>query len=388
MINFDDFIYNKARIPDDAIEKKEFFKKLEQQFQDEIANSDAAKEYFKEFSENSVSSFISSFARQKISLAQSYEYYERLYNEIETLELGFQNKAEEMLELILQKKLFNMQLLWRAGKLNIKGIDIAYDFQFWESNIGSCPFVAPIEEHEVEILKDFLLHSNDYDEMLEHSYTSWQDYDTIMEKDKNGLPDDMPAWYDFYDMRMGTSALLILPNHKGDKEDYYLECNGKAMREENPPATSAIPIDPRPYLSGYGEELIRFANTCEKDAHFVELFKYYDYANKKEDRFSEDDVTLAIDTLSNADRPIHLPGHLLWDAAIIEAANKYKATKIAEALDSAYEEYLLRRDLGISGNQTIAEIRANNHRDAICKHYRKAILNGRKFCGEPEDFNY
>jgi len=388
MINFDDFIYNKARVPDNATEKTEFFKNLEQQFQDEIANSEAAKEYFKHYSAISISGFINSFARQKISLAQSYEYYERLYNENETLELGFQNRAEELLDIILQKKLFNMQLLWRAGKLNIEGVDIAYDFEFWESNIASCPFVSPIEEHEVEILKDFLLNSNDYDEMLEHSYTSLQDYDSIMEKDENGLPDDMPAWYDFYDMRMGTSALLILPNYKGAKEDYYMDCSRKASIRDNPPAANAAPDDSRPYLMGYGEELYKFANSCETDAHFVALFKYYDYANKKEDRLSGDDITLAVDTLSNADRPIYLSGHLKWADAIIEAANKYKATKIAEALDSAFEEYQLRRDLGISGNQTIAEIRANNFRDTICQHYRKAILNGRKLCGEPEDFNY
>jgi len=388
MINFDDFIYNKARIPADAKEKTEFFKNLEQQFQDEIANSDAAKEYFKQYNPGSINNFINSVVRQKISLAQSYEYYERLYNEKETLELGFQNRAEELLELILQKKLFNMQLQWRAGKLNIKGIDIAYDFQFWESHIASCPFIAPIEEHEVEILKDFLLRSSDYEDMLEHSYLSWQDYDTIMEKDKDGLPDDMPAWYDYYDMRMGTSALLILPNHKGAKEDYYMENNAKAMQQENPPTTNPILYDSRPYLSGYGKELTKFINSCETDAHFVELFKYYDYANTDKNHRSEDDVESAIDTLSNADRPVYLSSHLQWDDAIVEGANKYKATKIAEALDAAYEEYLLRRDLGISGNLTTEEIHKKNHKDIICAHYRKAILNGRKFCGEPEDFNY
>ncbi len=388
MINFDDFIYNKALVPSDAKEKTEFYKSLEQKFCDEIANSDAAKEYFKQFNPTSIDGFIKSIARQKISLVQSYEYYERLYNEKETLELGFQDQAEEMLEIILQKKLFNMQLLWRAGKLNIEGVDIAYDFEFWESNIASCPFVAPIEEHEVEILKDFLLHSNDYDEMLDHSYTSLQDYDSIMEKDKNGLPDDMPAWYDFYDMRMGTGALLILPNHKGAKEDYYMECSRKASKRDNPPTTAAAPVDQRPYLYGFGEELTKYINTCETDAYFIELFKYYDFVNNKNNIRSEDDITLAIDTLLNADRPVYMSGHLPWDEAILEAANKYKATKIAEALDSAYEEYLLRRDLGISGNQTTAEIYANNHKDTICQLYRKGILNGRKFCGEPEDFNY
>ncbi len=388
MINFDDFIYNKTQVPQNANEKSEFFKNLEQQFQDEVANSEVAKEYFKQFNESSISGFIKSFAHQKASLAQSYEYYERLYNETETRELGFQNKAEEMLEAILQKKLFNMQLLWRAGKLKIEGVDIGYDFQFWESHITSCPFVAPIEEHEVEILRDFLLHSNDCDEMVQHSYISWQDYDSIMEKDENGLPENMPAWYDFYDMRMGTGALLILPDHKGAKEEFYLELNREAMRKENPEKPNPTPVDSRPTLFGFEEEFTKFANSCETDDHFVELFKYFDYAIKKRNSRFDEDVEYAIETLSNADRPVYMSAHLKWDEAIIEAANKYRATKIAEALDPAYEEYLLRRSLGISGNQTTEELRGINSRDSICKMYRTAILNGRKFGGEPADFNY
>jgi len=388
MINFDDFIYNKERVPADANEKTKFFKKLEQQFYDEITNSETAKKYFEKFNPGSISSFIKSFVSQKVSLAQLYDYYERMYNENETLELGFHNRAEDMLENILQKKLFNMQLLWRAGKLDIKGIDVAYDFEFWGSNIASCPFVAPIEEYEVDILKDFLLHSNDYDEMMGHSYTSLQDYDSIMEKDENGLPEDMPAWYDFYDMRMGTGALLILPNIKGAKEEYYMDCSRKAAQRDNLSATAAAPVEQRPYLFGFGEELTKFVNACETDAYFIELFKYYDFVSKKNNSRSDDDISLAVDTLLNADRPVYMSSYVRWDEAILHAANKYKATKTAEALDSAYEEYLLRRALGISGNKTTAEIIENSHKDAICQIYRNGILNGRKLCGEPQNFNY
>ena len=388
MINFDDFIYNKKRIPDDAKEKTKFFKKLEQQFQAEIASSDLAKEYFKKFRADSIDGFITSFANTKASLAQSYEYYDRLYHEAENFELDYQNKAGEILEFILQKKLFNMQLLWRAGKLKIEGIEIAYDFKYWESHITACPFVAPIEEHEVNILKDFLLHSDDCDEILEHSYFEWQDYDDIMEKDENGLTQDMPAWYEYYDMRMGTGSLLILPNHKGAKEEYYMECHGEAYRRDHPPKTDTAPSDHRPYLAAFGESIMQFVNSCEKDEYFIELFKYYDFANTVRNDRLEDEVTMAVETLTNADRTVYIPSHLNWDQAIIKAATTYKATKVAEALDGAYEEYLLRRDLGILGNKTTAEIDANNLRGVVSDHFRKAILNGRKLCGEPEDFNY
>ena len=388
MINFDDFIYNKARVPADANEKTEFFKKVDQQFQDEIASTEAANEFFKQFNPVSVQSFIKSFASQKVSLAKAYDYYERIYNELETIELDFQNRAENMLKLILQKKLFNMQLLWRAGKLDIEGVDIIYDFQYWGSHITSCPFIAPIQEYEVEVLKEFLLRSEDEDAVDEYSYYSWQDYDSIMNKDENGLFDEMPAWYDFYDMRMGTSSLLILPDLKGVKEDRYLRLNQEEIKLNNPPKVPVTPMDPRPYLHGFGDDLTNFARLFEKDAYFSELFKYYEFANNKHNDINEDDITCAIDTLLNADRPIHLSNQLIWNEAIIAAANKYTATKIAEALDSVYENYRMMKDLGITENQTDDEINSSVLKDNICKIFRDGILNGRKFCGEPEDFNY
>jgi len=142
-------------VPQDQSKKEQFFKDLQQQFCEEISASEEAKEYFSKYSPSSIDSFIKSYASKKVHLAQCYEYYERLYSEKETANLDYQKKAENMLIAILQKKLFNIQLQWRAGKIDIDEINISYDFRFWEDHVASCPFIPAITENEVELIKEY-----------------------------------------------------------------------------------------------------------------------------------------------------------------------------------------------------------------------------------------
>jgi hypothetical protein len=310
-----------------------------------------------------------------------------LYLERETTDLNYQKKAENMLMAILQKKLFNMQLLWRAGKLDIDEIDMCYDFQFWEKHIASCPFLAKITENEVEMIKEFLLNDNDVDQFDRYCGISWQDYDSIMAKDKRGLPSEMPEWYEFYDMRMGSGSLLILPNYKGEKEEFYLQLHRKDMQRKNPPKDYYI--DPKPIICGYGKDLIEFSRYFESDKYFIELFKYYDFYEENENRDPNfDDINEAIEILFTADRPVYFPKHMNWDKAIIEAAKKYSNTRIVESVDFVYEEYQMMKDIGISKYKSREKIREEYDKDMIVRLYRESITNGRMLNGEPADFNY
>lgn len=385
MINFDHFSYNKSTFPTDEFEKKKFFKKLELQFYEEIKNSEVAKEYLRNYSENSVENFVKSYASRKSHLVQCYEFYAEAYHEKEISELEFQKKAEDMLILILQKKLFNMQLLWRAGQLEIDEIVLSYDFQFWKNHVLSCPFIPPVGKHEVDLMKDYLLLFDENDE-VEYDYHNWQDYDSIARKDENGLMEEIPEWYEFYDSRMGTGTLLLLPNHKGIKEDFYLDLCHKDYQNKNPsPGYS----QPAPYLAGYTQDYIDFAKYFETDKYFKALFKYYKYYEEKEKRDPNyDDVNEAIQFLFTADRPIYFHSHLTWDKAIIVAAKEYRNIKIAESLDFVFEEYLMMKDLGFSRDKSQQEIKTEYDNDTIVHHYRKNILKGRMLNGEPEDFNY
>lgn len=384
MINFDHFTYHKSSLPKDEQEKKEFFKRLEHQFYEEIKGSDTAKEHFKNYNPDSIESFIKSYVSKKAHLAQCYEFYANEYHEKENFELYFQKKAEDMLILILQKKLFNMQLLWRAGQLEIDEVVLSYDFEFWGRYILSCPFVPNITRSEVDLMKEYLLRFDDDED--DYHYGNLQDYDSLTRESESGLMEDLPEWYEFYDSRMGTGMLLLLPNHKGMKEDFYLDLYRKDYQKNNP---SPVYAPAAPYLAGYTQEIIDFSKFFETDQYFRALFKYYNYHLEKEHRNPNyDDVVYAIKFLFKADRPIHCHSHLTWDKAILAAAKEYKNTKITESLDFVFEEYLMMKDLGFSKDKSLEEIKTEYKNDTIVIHYRKNILKGRMLNGEPEDFNY
>lgn len=384
MLDFDHFTYNKSAVPKDAKGKMEFFKQLEQQFYEEIKGSDTAKEYFMSYTPDSIESFIKSYVSKKVHLSQCYEFYADEYHEKENSELYFQRKAEDKLILILQKKLFDMQLRWRAGQLDIDELVISYDFQFWENHILSCPFIPTIEKHEIDLMKGYLLSFDNEDD--DFHYRNWQDYDSITEKSENGLMDDYPKWYEFYDSRMGTGALLLLPNRKGMKEEFYLDLFHQDYRKNNPSPDYA---PTKSYLAGFTQEIIDFSKIFETDKYFKALFKYYNYHEEKENRDPNyDDLIEAIDFLFKADRPVHCHPHLTWDKAIIAASREYENTKIAESLNFVFEEYLMMKDLGFSSDKTLKEIKAEYDNEPIVKYYRQNILKGRMLNGEPEDFNY
>lgn len=384
MINFDNFEYNHALISTDAFEKQKYLKQLEEHFYEEIKNSDEANAYFANYRPDSIENFRKTYVSRKAHLVQCQHYYAEKYHEKEISELSFQKKAEEMLGLILQKKFFNMQLRWRAGQLEIDGIDISYDFEFWAKHILSCPSIPAVTQHEVELMKEYLLRFDEDDE-VDDRYRQWQDYDELTEKSENGLMDDLPNWYDFYDSRMGTGALLLLPDHKGTMENFYMDQSRKTI--ENKP-TQTNTQEPAPYLYGWGKDIFDFAKNFEKDKHFRALFKYYKYQEEKEHRSPDyNDLEQAVRFLQTADRPIYPKSHLTWDNAIMAAAKEYKNTKIVEALDFAYDEYLMMKELGFN-KESPQEIKAQHDRDEIVGIYRKNILKGRMINGEPEDFNY
>ena len=388
MINFDNFTFNKSILPIDTGRKSEFFKELEQTFYTELINSARAKEYLKDYSSNSIDSFIKSYASKKTHLVQCYEFYLQTYLEKESSDLSYQKKSEDLLMAILQKKLFNMQLLWRSGDLNIDGIEICYDFQFWEKHIASCPFIDPITENEVEMIKDFLLLDSEVDQIDIYCGVSWQDYDGNMTRDEQGSLKNMPEWYDFYDLIMGTGTLLHLPNYKGAREEFYMSLTREENRKNNPPKNEYNP-DPKPMIIGYGRDITDFAQYFESDKYFIELFKYYSFYQEMGNRDPNgEDISEAIEILFNADRPIHFQSHLNWDKAILEAVRRYSNTRIVEAIDFVFEQYNLMKDLRISTYENEETIREEYEKDIIVGIYRDAILKGRVLNGEPADFNY
>ncbi len=386
MIEFDDFKYHKSRIPKNHEEQEQFFKNLEQSFVEEITHSEKAKAYFEKFKSSDIDYFIKGYAHTKVDVIRFYEGYNREYREKEEYEYNFSKRAEKALHAVLQKKLFNLQLKWRAGLLKIEGIDICYDFTFWQNHIESCPFIDPITVYEKDLMKEFLLNNTDYREDIIDNYLPWQDYDLLMEKDEEDSLDNMLEWYEFYDSRVGTGSLLILPNLKEAKEIFYMKLNHPPQTES--PETP-VEIDTRPSLYSFGKDIISFAKAFESDKYMVQLFGGYEAVYQRNNKeFSPHDIDYAVRVLLMADRRISIPSHFNWDEAIIYAAQKYLNAKTAEALDTAYNEYCMRIELNMMATETPAKLAEIYKKESIGPILKESILSGRTKNGESADFDY
>ncbi|GET34610.1 hypothetical protein PbJCM13498_34730 [Prolixibacter bellariivorans] len=387
-VNFDHFPYRKELIPEDKVEYEQFFKKLATQFATELKESEKGKKYLEKYADQSKDDFISRYVDWKISLVKSYNYYFGLLNERDTLELKYQNYATEALKSILKKKLFNMELQWRAGQLEIEEVKISFDFLYWHQNIMACPFIPMITPEEIALMKSFLLSLDD-----PYPRRPWEldipDYQHVMEKDENGNYSDMPDWFEYYDSRMGTNLLLLLPDKKGPIEEMYINLARKTQKKAKPAKKSPPPpADKRPVLSGYIDFYIEFARETETDPYILKLFDGMEIHIQKIDRESSPaELEGPLATLQDADRPIYFDSHLVWYKAILKAASQYKNQKVAEALDTVYEQYVTYKELGFT-YELDNKFGMNDTYQMIREQLREAILDAREMRGEPRDFNY
>ena len=110
----------------------------EEEIKAEMLANAAIQNYFNQFNATSVASFIDSYARDK----KWWIYYgKRNLESKENHSIKWVAEAAEHLAIIQQKKLFDMQCLWRAEKIVIPQVKLCYEFKMWEKDILNCPFV-------------------------------------------------------------------------------------------------------------------------------------------------------------------------------------------------------------------------------------------------------
>lgn len=388
-MNFEDFTYNTSNVPKNYDQKTIFFEELKNKFYGEIKKNRYLHNYFDTYNTDSVESFMLNYATKKAHLAENYSYY---INEIyQYKELEYREITEKTFNLILQKKLWNMQLQWRANQIDIKEIRVTWDFLFWSRNISSCPFLPKVTASEVEILKQFLSDSS-FMNQTDGWYYNWQNYDELMYKDED---DDisLPEWYEFYDNHMGTGLLLQLPNLRGEKEDYYgdigrqyfLEKSKKEIKDP-PPTYAEIP----PHIFSDSKEMLKFAQTFEEDKHFVELFNLNNelYNQRStENEISDFEIDKAIDLLKEAEFPVQINGGSDWRKAIVQCSQQYLNSIVINEIDTVFEEYKMLSEIGLSKNDNESILNEYDN-DSLTDIIIRNVLKGRELCGEPPTLDY
>ncbi|MCL5031112.1 MAG: hypothetical protein M1480_19070 [Bacteroidetes bacterium] len=376
-----------------ARERKEWaekFKRLESEFLSDLKTNPRYSSFFEPYKKSSVDSFIESYAHHKARLLVYSDYC--LSNEEDYI-TKYYNKAEEIIWDIQQRKLYDLQIKWRAEQIKIPEVEISYEFLYWERHIKSCPFISPISQDEFDLYMAYLNYSS-YNDIFYWDFNSkgYQDYEDFKKQyfylDKHEeYYTDPPPWYEFYESRTGLGVLYLLPDLRGTKEDFYIDIyieNKRKIEEEKNKDKPKAEVkyehkESIPWDYGFIEEFIRKFE--DEDTYR----KYIGYRRIVE--MEDDDLADAIETLHYADRIMPIGNNKNWKDGIIEAAHNYEKIKLIEEMPKVYADYRFRVNAGIKFEGDDRALR-KKYLDGVVDHFKHEILEGRMLNGEPADFNF
>lgn len=347
----------------------------------ELENNEAVKAYLAQFAGWSTKSFLKHYIDRKYMW---FKYGDFHIEQSEKLRSKWLTSATEALALIMQKKVFDMQCLWRAGKLEIEGVDITFDFELWSNMILDFPY-ADIAEDDVEMMKEFLRSDNGEHEHIDENFYDWQNYDELIRGiEEYGLPD----WYEFHNEREGSGQFAFLEDIRSEKEEFYRRIffnqQEKERIEAGKPAHTFV-HDDRPVMDYYELDVQREFVAKFEDRETRKYFEAYseNYGNSETDEGerAEDDFAF----LMEWDEKIPVEAADDFRVALRRAVVRFKAEKTLEALPDAWSQYRFNRQMGLSSYSTEeAKHRQEDVRNSIANQ----ILDGRVINGEPRDFNY
>ncbi len=337
--------------PQEEKEKIIWREKTQADIINELKNNKIFLQYLERTYPSGRESFINEYARKKVNWLEWGPRYVQ-WNETENLK--WLDTATECLKEIQQKKLFDLQCLWRAEKVTIEQIRLTVDFDFWEDNILACPFIDPVNEKDMDWYIRYMQSSN-Y-EKDEGYLDRWQDYEEIKEAyNTENANRNFPEWYEFHNGLTGLSVNLLLPDLRGPKEEFYMslwrnEFHNKVKKEKEimEQVAEILPQEVRqsaPWLNYHKDGWMTwFVNTFE-DKETQEVFRKYggEINFDQWDEYLENDL----DVLANADKIQPIEGWYDWKEAIHKAAMKYRVEKIMDALPSAYQQYRINIDMGL-----------------------------------------
>jgi len=364
-----------------ALKRKELY----DHFPEEINRSQAATSWLDQFEPESVKQFIQKYADQRAEwMTENMNFKE--WNENDSIE--YVSEAFDRLVEIQQKKLFDLQCLWRAEKMELRDVEICFDFRYWELRVMNCPFLDPVSPEDIDLYQQYLRSGNFEEEQPFMSH--WQDYQDIKEayEESDDMERNFPAWYDFYNGLRGSAVYMSLPDLRGEKEEVYLRLSHDDYvrnKESEPPVVQPVK-DNRPFLSTYGEGERYLVRTFED----VLTKKYYKaYKKQMGEREGEDweKFPYEIDwlgiELQKVREKIPVRSNSDYRFSLLEARNHYKWNKIADAMPAAYDQYLLHKEGGLKFKEDTSVERLE-----FTNGWRSSILKGRKLAGEPETLNF
>ncbi|RYZ21161.1 MAG: hypothetical protein EOO16_14105 [Chitinophagaceae bacterium] len=385
-MDFTKWAYHPSQLPATHHEKERKLVEIEDLFFDELKGRPDVRawlEQHRHYANDNYESFLRQHVHHKRHLVSLAGY---MLGELERPpELRFSKECAACLEAIQQKKLFDLQLQWRAEQIVLPGVSLSIDFKKMGREIMTCPLIDPVSPGDMELMKAFLATDDGAEWIKWGGHEDWQDYDDFF--GEHGDEEDYPRWYRYCDEHRGTAHLLLLPNHRGKKEEYYEELGREVARkrkaEEEPPPPAA-PVDTRPSLSYWGEQQEEFYRRFE-DPYFQALFAQ-EKQRQLEEREADGDFDPDDDLyyLQRCTVQAPMPPSDNWRAALHWCMIRSVGMSVSQELDLAWSEYCFFRETGIV---TLPE-REKYDMEWLYEMVRNHILDGREACGETRDFDF
>ncbi len=352
------------------------------QWRKELDENEAINPFFEPYKDGAKKNFLDHYINVKYLFHKHGDTYQKIN---ESRREQWINEAHKQLEAILQKKLFDMQCLWRAEQISIAAIKICYDFEMWEKDVFNCPFLDLITEEEVEMYRDFLVQDNL--EVTDLEFDRWQSYDEIKEGNRNVEESYLiPEWYEYHNSRTGKGVLLLMGNLRGEKEDFYMNVVDDKERKVKPDQIEYK--ETLPFFNYMANDVIQFFVTTFEDQstqkNYFEYSKLYLGGDRDAMHYYE-----LLGELNLLHDKVAVPSHYDFRQALEKGYHRHYLNKIAEHLPIAYEQYLFTKKMGLSIDSDYNKIDAeDNIMIKVRDFYIKKILKGREVNGEEPNFNF
>ncbi len=352
-------------IPDVA--RRERYEEIVKETIRELYGNARYWEFFKTFNEESVHDFITEYAAKKAYYLVNGNI---LVSKKEREQFRFRDLAESCLWEIQQKKLFNLQAEWRAGLITLDGVEVTRDFYCLEKSIRTCSFLTPVSAAELNLYMDYV----ESGEFCEKTwYYHWQDYDSI--RNAGDCKEIVPAWYRYYDSKMGSEYLMLLPDKKGEEEKKCLAAWRHHFGNQH-----ALDANSEGMFHGTGPDLHLNYETLDffiKTFENRNLLNYFQAAEKKPQDVSDEALLQdALRLLQKAETNVRLPKARDWRQAIIKGAALYKTNQILANLPTIFDEYWFRIKSGIAFAET-DDLHILHEYKAYTRVYRQQVSEGR-----------
>jgi hypothetical protein len=373
-MDLSEFEYRPENLPKDKTENLKFMANLREKWKAEIVQDEELKNYMNKFQGGDIESFAKTIVDRKMRLLKDLDWLIRRHEYAP--EIKHRKEAEKAIELIQQKKLFNIQCLWRANQFEHPLLRCTYDFHFWEEHVNDCPFLDPASVEDIQLMQAYL-RKPELEYTPRYLWVDYQDYHELLKMEDDHYV-NMPPWYEYYDQYRNTGNLLKLPDLRSKHERMLMAAvrkeeakKEKEKEKENP--KPLVVLDKRKYFDNHNE-IEKYFKTFEKDKHFMEINREHKIYMKEVKEKNDDDLDMAIYTLRQAKEPIEMVGGKDWKEAIKETAQRYKNLMVADDLDLLQEANALFTELGISTAKEDLTEQLNEHGGFMVKRLKQGAL--------------